>query len=280
MTVQTDPTYALGRSKIEYERLAAQAALIRPMTERLFREAGIAPGQRVLDVGSGVGDVAFLAAELVGPDGEVIGVDVDGAALATARARADLLGLGNVSFIEGDARTVELDHGFDAAVGRLVLLYVADPSELLRAVAECVRPDGVLAFQELDMDPAIPSRSTAAAALWDETGHRIIETFTRAGTRVRVGRELLTVFTNAGLPVPRVREETLIGGGPEFAGYSWLAGVAGSLAPLMERFGIATASDLGIDTLADRLQEDTVRRQSLVWSPPFIGAFARRSSSR
>ena len=213
-----------------------------------------------------------------GPDSEVIGVDVDGAALATARARADLLGLGNVSFIEGDARTVELDHGFDAAVGRLVLLYVADPSEFA-AVAERVRPDGALAFQELDMDPAIPSRSTAAAALWDETGH-LIETFMRAGTRVRVGRELLTVFTNAGLPVPQVREETLIGGGPEFAGYSWLAGVAGSLAPLMERFGIATASDLGIDTLADRLREDTVRRQSLVWSPPFIGAFARRSSSR
>jgi SAM-dependent methyltransferase len=280
MTVQTDPTYALGRSTLEYERLAAQAALIRPMTERLFREAGIGPGQRVLDVGSGVGDVTFLAAELVGPDGEVVGVDLDGAALATARGRADLLGFRNVSFIEGDARTAELGQGFDAAVGRLVLLYVADASELVRAVAARVRPDGVLAFQELDMDPAIPSRSTAAATLWDETGHRVIETFTRAGTRVRVGRELFTVFSDAGLPAPQVREETLIGGGPEFGGYGWLAGVTRSLAPLMGRFGIATASDLGIDTLADRLLEDTVRRQSLVWSPAFIGAFARKPSER
>jgi hypothetical protein len=44
MTIQTGSTYALGRSKVEYERLAAQAALIRPMTERLFRESGIGPG--------------------------------------------------------------------------------------------------------------------------------------------------------------------------------------------------------------------------------------------
>lgn len=280
MTVQTDPTYALGRSKVEYERLAAQAALIRPMTERLFREAGIGPGQRVLDVGSGVGDVAFLTAELVGPDGEVVGVDLDGAALATARGRADLLGFRNVSFIEGDARTAELGQGFDAAVGRLVLLYVADPSELLRAVADRVRPDGVLAFQELDMDPEVPSFSTEPAQLWDETGRRIIQTFVQAGTRVRVGRELFTVFTNAGLPAPQVREETLIGGGPEFTGYGWLAGVARSLAPLMERFGIATASELDIDNLADRIRTDAVRHQSLVWAPPLIGAFARRSSRR
>jgi ubiquinone/menaquinone biosynthesis C-methylase UbiE len=280
MTVQTDPAYALGRSKVEYERLTAQAALIRPMTERLFREAGIGPGQRVLDVGSGVGDVAFLVADLVGPEGEVVGVDLDGAALATARGRAEMLGIRNVSFIEGDARTVDLGQGFDAAVGRLVLLYVADASELVRAVADRVRPDGVLAFQELDLDPDVPSRSTVAGTLWDETGRRVIQTFVRAGTRVRAGRELFTVFSNAGLPAPQVREETLIGGGPKFSGYGWLAGVARSLAPLMERFGIATESELSIDTLADRIREDAVARQSLVWSPSWIGAFARKSSER
>jgi 2-polyprenyl-3-methyl-5-hydroxy-6-metoxy-1,4-benzoquinol methylase len=280
MSVQTDPTYALGRSDVEYERLTTQAALIRPMTERLLFDAGIGPGQRVLDVGSGVGDVAFLTADLVGPAGEVVGVDIDRKALETARRRADLLGYRNVSFVEGDARTADLGQGFDATVGRLVLLYVADPSELVHAVADRVRPGGVVAFQELDMDPAVSSRSTAAATLWDETGHRVVETFVRAGTRVRVGRELLSVFLNAGLPAPEVREETLIGGGPEFGGYGWLAGVARSLAPLMQRFGIATTSDLGIETLADRIRVDALTRQALVWSPPFIGAFARRSTKR
>ena len=81
----TDPTYALGRSDDEHARLTEQANFLRPLTERFFKKAGIAPGMKVLDVGSGVGDVAFLVAELVGPDGKVVGVDMDGAALEKAR---------------------------------------------------------------------------------------------------------------------------------------------------------------------------------------------------
>jgi cyclopropane fatty-acyl-phospholipid synthase-like methyltransferase len=67
----TDPTYALGRSDDEHARLTEQARFLRPLTERFLKKAGIAPGMTVLDVGSGVGDVAFLLAELVGPEGKV-----------------------------------------------------------------------------------------------------------------------------------------------------------------------------------------------------------------
>lgn len=100
---QADPAYALARSRDEYERLSRQAAFLKGTTERLFRAAGLKPGMRVLDVGSGAGDVAFLAAEFVGPEREVVGVDLDGAALAVARERAQSLGLNNVTFIEDDA---------------------------------------------------------------------------------------------------------------------------------------------------------------------------------
>ena len=54
--------YVLGNTDAEYERLIRQAARLAPLTERLFREAGIGQGQRVLDLGSGLGDVAMLAA--------------------------------------------------------------------------------------------------------------------------------------------------------------------------------------------------------------------------
>ena len=86
MTLQTDPSYLFESSSDEYARLTRQAALIAPMTERLLRDAGITPGMRVLDVGSGVGDVALLVARLVGPHGSVVGVDRDGSARQTARA--------------------------------------------------------------------------------------------------------------------------------------------------------------------------------------------------
>jgi predicted methyltransferase len=63
--------YVLGHSDREFERLNAQARLVDPITRPFFREAGIVPGMRVLDVGSGAGDVAFLVADLVGETGEV-----------------------------------------------------------------------------------------------------------------------------------------------------------------------------------------------------------------
>jgi ubiquinone/menaquinone biosynthesis C-methylase UbiE len=71
------PNYILGQSPYEYERLTLQAKLVQPFTEKFFRMAGLAPGMRVLELGSGMGDVALLAAEMVGSGGRVLGVDRD-----------------------------------------------------------------------------------------------------------------------------------------------------------------------------------------------------------
>src|SRR5690348_12356619 len=92
--------YALGSTDAEHERLIRQAALLAPLTERFFREASIGPGQRILDLGSGVGDVAMLASRLVGPSGEVVGVERDTRSIARARLRAAEAGLRNVSFTQ------------------------------------------------------------------------------------------------------------------------------------------------------------------------------------
>jgi len=273
---QGDPAYALSRSRDEYERLSRQAAFLRGTTEGLFREAGLEPGMRVLDVGSGSGDIALLAAELVGPQGEVVGVDVDGAALEIARGRAQSLGLRYVTFVEGDARTAELGGGFDAAVGRLVLMYWGDLTEALRQIAAHVRPGGLVVFQELDLDPAVGSRSLPEGTLWSETGQLVIETFSRAGMHMRMGRQLFGAFLAAGLPTPRMRDEALVGGGPDFGGYAWLAGVVRSLAPLMAKLAIADVDQFGLETLADRIRDDAVASGAVVWTPSFVGAYARR----
>src|SRR5262252_10688240 len=87
--------YALGYTDAEHERLIRQAAIIAPIAERLFREAGIGPGQRVLDLGSGMGDVAILLARLVGPSGEVVGIERDASSIARAKARVAAAGLSN-----------------------------------------------------------------------------------------------------------------------------------------------------------------------------------------
>jgi ubiquinone/menaquinone biosynthesis C-methylase UbiE len=79
--------YPLGHTDAEHERLIRQAARVAPITERFFREAGIGPGQRVLDLGSGVGDVAMLVARMVGPSGEVVAIERDRNSIDKASAR-------------------------------------------------------------------------------------------------------------------------------------------------------------------------------------------------
>jgi ubiquinone/menaquinone biosynthesis C-methylase UbiE len=137
----------LGSTDAEHERLIRQAKRIAPITERFFRDAGIGPGQRVLNVGSGVGDVAMLAARLVGPSGDVVGIERDSRSLARARARVAEAGLHNVSFTQCDVSQVVSDQPFDAAVGRFILSFLSNPTAALRSLSQLLSAGGILAFK-------------------------------------------------------------------------------------------------------------------------------------
>src|SRR5438128_8042576 len=101
--------YALGSTDAEHERLIWQAARVAPITERLFREAGIGSGQRVLDLGSGLGDVSMAVARSVGPSGEVVGIERDANSISVAQARVKAAGFRNVSFQQADVSEIVSD---------------------------------------------------------------------------------------------------------------------------------------------------------------------------
>src|SRR5215207_11311970 len=122
----------MGRSEAETRRLMAQHQLYSRFTRRLLEDAGITSGMKVLDVGSGAGDVALLAAELVGPHGTGVGVDSNPLILETARKRVQAAGLNNTSFVDTDISHLALDEDFDAVVGRCVLFFLSDPAVLRR----------------------------------------------------------------------------------------------------------------------------------------------------
>jgi SAM-dependent methyltransferase len=103
MSIASNAEYVLGHCEAELQRLALQAALVEPITRQLLVDAGITDGMRVLDVGTGCGDVAFFAAELVGESGTVVGIDRAPAALAGARSRRADRRAVNVSFENEDA---------------------------------------------------------------------------------------------------------------------------------------------------------------------------------
>src|SRR3954447_22072820 len=127
--------YVLGHSNGEVDRLIAQARVYEPLTQRFLLDAGLEAGMRVLDVGCGAGDVSFLAARIVAPGGEVVGVDQSATAIETASRRARELATPNVRFVVGDAGAMPLEEPFDAAIGRFVLQFSSDPSAMLREIA-------------------------------------------------------------------------------------------------------------------------------------------------
>jgi ubiquinone/menaquinone biosynthesis C-methylase UbiE len=93
--------YVLGHTDREQHRLIRQARVLAPATERFLRDAGIVPGMRVLDIGCGMGDVTMLVAQLVGPQGKVVSIDLDQASLSTAQRRATGAGFDNTTSRHG-----------------------------------------------------------------------------------------------------------------------------------------------------------------------------------
>lgn len=132
-------SYALGRSTAETRRLIRQAQIYGPITQQFLVSAGIGTGMKVLDVASGAGNVALLLADLVGPRGDVVGVEMNPVILETARARVNAVGWRNVTFLDGDVTSIGLDDEFDAVVGRWILMYLPDPVAVLRGLLGRVR---------------------------------------------------------------------------------------------------------------------------------------------
>jgi ubiquinone/menaquinone biosynthesis C-methylase UbiE len=268
-----NPVYPLGHSDQELERLSAQERFVGPVTRQFFREAGISASMRVLDVGSGAGDAAFLAADLVGETGEVIGTDKVTAAVVTATQRAEARGLRNVSFRVGDPSEIAFDRPFDAVVGRYVLLFQADSAAMVRTLAEHLRPGGTIVFHEPDWSGA---RSFPPAPTYDRCCRWIIETFRQAGTETNAAYNLYKAFVGAGLPAPQMRMQTFIGCGARCT--DWLQAVAdlvGVLLPKMEQLGVATATEVGVATLAQRLRREVTLSEHMIVGRSEIGAWSR-----
>jgi 2-polyprenyl-3-methyl-5-hydroxy-6-metoxy-1,4-benzoquinol methylase len=274
-----DPTpgrpraYVFGHSEQELERLKAQARLIDPITQRFFRDAGVAPGMRVLDVGSGAGDVSLLVAELVANEGEVVGVDRVRAALDTARARAASRRLHSVAFCEGDPAEMHFERPFDAVVGRYVLQFQRDPAAMLRKLAAHVRPGGLVVFHEIDWGGL---GSFPPAPIFDRCCRWGLETLRRHGTETRMGAKLHSTFVAAGLPAPRMRLEALVGGAANGVDVIHLmADLVVTLLPEMERLGIATAAEADPDTLVERMLEEAIAGSHVLVGHYQIAAWSR-----
>jgi SAM-dependent methyltransferase len=276
MNTSSPTNYPLGHSAQELERLTTQARTLAAHTNLLFRRAGLAPGQRVLDIGCGAGDVSFIATQLVGETGQVVGVDGSRAAIETARERARFGGHKNVEFLVGDVTKPDVPGKFDAIVGRIVLMYLPDPVEALTRLRALLRLQGLIVMQEgdltsIDSEPECPLVSQLRE--WFVAG------LAASGVATQMGSRLCSVMHRAGFAPEGswVSQPSQVG--PHLSQLDWFSDLAKMMLPILETKGIATASDVDVPTLAARLQAEARARDAIVFAPRLVGVWARHPRS-
>ena len=236
---------------------------------------------RVLDVGSGAGDVALLLADLVGPRGRVVGIEQSDAILDTARARVADRRVAQRGLPRRGRAGGAAEAGFDAVVGRWVLMYQPDPVALLRQLATRLRPGGVagLPRERLRVPagdvPALRAVGAGAALEHPEwpAGRRAPR-----GPEMRMGTQALPRLPRGRAAGAAAAARGADRGGPDWPGYEYTAETLRSLLPVLQRLTGLDPAVIDIDTLADRLRQDAVDGQRVQMLPLMIGAWARRAA--
>ena len=266
----TEPHYVLGSHAEELARLDHQAAAIERPTRMLLHAAGIVPGMRVLDLGTGLGHVARLVGELVGATGQVVGIDQSAEALAVAGERTTATGANHVTFVEANATTWRGQQPFDAIVTRLLLFHVADPVSVIRHHQANLRPGGLFVAIDFDIGGARaepPVDIVSAVGRWIEAGFRA------GGSSPRVGARLGPILDAAGLErVSTFGLQTYFRPGDP-TGPAMFSGVVRSLAPTIISRGIATAEELDLPHLDQRIADEVARAGAVVLPPTVVGAW-------
>ena len=154
---------------------------------------------------------------------------------------------------------------FDLAIGRYVLIHQADPTTFIRSAASHVRPDGLIAFHEVAVYgechalPPVP--------LWEQCWNWAIIAFRSVMAHPDAAGRMTAYFQDAGLKRPTIFCEIPVGGGPDSPVYAWWARTLRSVLPQLEKIGAATAAEVDIDTLEDRLRDAVSAVHSQVLCP-------------
>ena len=133
----------------------------------LFALRTLEPGEKVVDVGSGAGFDTFVAAGQVGPDGQVVGVDMTSEMLAKARRNAETLGLTNVEFREGYAEELPVEDGWaDVVISNGVFNLCPDKQAMFEDVFRVLTPGGHLQFGDIANNNPVPPEALREIDLW------------------------------------------------------------------------------------------------------------------
>jgi len=185
--------YVLATGNAAANRLRILHNIYGPGARELLLRAGIQRGMSVVDLGCGVGMTTQLLAELVGPTGEVVGVDYSAAQIEQARALLPA-GLSNVRFVEASAIDTGLRReAFDVVYCRFLLIHLQDPEAALREMHELLKPEGIMAIEDGDLTSA----SSEPRSKLEEFSNLFGALGPKWGVDYTLGRRLFHLVLNA-----------------------------------------------------------------------------------
>jgi 2-polyprenyl-3-methyl-5-hydroxy-6-metoxy-1,4-benzoquinol methylase len=263
------PHYTIDGGQAGRERLRLLSRVLREDTLSLLANCGLGPGQAVLDIGCGGGDVSCEMAALVGPTGRVVAVDADTEQIGVARLEAHARGIHHIEFRAGDAAGIVQAAGFDVVYARFLLSHLPAPQQALQAFFEQVRPGGFVAVEDIDFSGHASCPDHWAVRRCASICAGVMQA---AGGHPTLGLHLPALVKQAGfvdLSVHVVQQLVLEGEAKRL-----YAETLRNVTDAVLRLGVAEKAEL--ETVLAALEEYAQRPDTLLGTPRIVQVCARR----
>jgi len=264
--------YVLGTRSEELLRLGFQHQVWSSVTSALWQQAGFAPGDRLLDIGSGPGYATFDLAALVGESGSVLGVDVSPRFVEFLHAQALARGVSN---IRAEVQNVEQlrvpEASMDGAFARWVLCFTSDPEAVIAGVARALRPGARFAvmdycrYQGLTMAPGSPAIMRVVAAT--------AESVRRTGGNMDIGTEIPRMMRDHGLQIDSIDPIVRVAR-PGSALWLWPETFFTGYLPTLREMDLVTEQEAGEFHTVWR--ERSADAASFLLTPPMVAVIGRK----
>jgi 2-polyprenyl-3-methyl-5-hydroxy-6-metoxy-1,4-benzoquinol methylase len=176
-------------------RLDTIARVLWPTTQILLYQAGISPGMRCLDIGCGGGPVTVELARLVGPEGQVVGIDMDTAKLQLARQRAEQQQL-QATFETGNVYDLTDEARYDLVYARFLLTHLHQPAHAIQCMIRALRPGGVMIVEDIEISAAFAYPPSPALDRHVDLYQTVVE---RRGGDPNIGPKLPSLLRDGGV---------------------------------------------------------------------------------
>jgi SAM-dependent methyltransferase len=187
--------YAIGGGRAGKERLNLLSRVLWPTTLQLLNSVGLEEDMKCLDLGCGGGNVTILMASVVGPQGKVVGVDMDGEILALARQDAEAKRLSNIEFRQADVTNFMDEEEYDVVYARFLLTHLSEPARCLQAMAKACKPGGAIVVEDIDFGGSFCYPYCAAYQRYMELYEQVVR---HRGGDPNIGQKLPGMLLEAG----------------------------------------------------------------------------------